>query len=171
MLRRYTSLPALLRLLRNRQITLLNPASWEDRNDALFMSEYKRRNGLKSVLALCFSEANETYHHWRVFTRGSEGVCIAFKRKELLAAFDRAKGIRKEAVEYKLIKQMEGSSLSVAQLPFLKRRPYKDEREFRIVYFDRKAFIDAKEFDIDLNVIHKITLNPGCPRLWPTPLS
>ncbi len=160
LLRRYTSLPALLHLLRNQQITLLSPTSWDDRNDAFYMNQYKKRRKLKSVLALCFSEANETYHHWRVFTHGSEGVCITFKRDELLAAFDAIKNIHKRAVKYKLISELKGFHPSVAQLPFLKRQPYKDEKEFRLVYDDSSEEIEMKGFHIELTCINRITLNP-----------
>jgi hypothetical protein len=136
-LRRYTSLPALLHLLHTRKITLLSPESWDDRNDAFFMSQYKKRRGAKSILALCFAEANETYHHWRVFTHGSDGVCIVFRRDQLVAAFDTVPNIYKQAVEYKLITELQKFRLSVAQLPFLKRQPYRDEKEFRLVYVDQ----------------------------------
>ncbi len=38
---RYTNLAAAIHLLRNRCLTLLNPATWTDRNDAFFLAEYK----------------------------------------------------------------------------------------------------------------------------------
>ena len=85
-LRRYTSLAALLALLQDKKLTLLSPSLWEDRNDAFYMGEYKSKKELQTLLALCFTESDETYHHWRVFTHGSDGVCIHFKREALLAA-------------------------------------------------------------------------------------
>lgn len=127
-LRRYMSLPAVLHLLHKQRITLVSPASWDDRNDRFFMSHYKKYQRAKSVLALCFSEANETYHHWRVFTHGSDGVCIAFNRDELLAAFGEIGNMRKRAVKYKRITELKNFHPSVAQLPFLKRRPYQGRK-------------------------------------------
>src|ERR1700754_2480162 len=85
-LRRYTNLEATIHLLRSRTITLLNPGSWDDRNDAYFMAEYNRRKNLKTLLALCFANCDETYHHWRVFSHGTDGVCLEFDRGKLLAA-------------------------------------------------------------------------------------
>ncbi len=76
-LRRYTDLPALIYLLNERKITLLDPKSWDDQNDAYFLALYKEKKNLRSVLALCFSQAPETYHHWRVFASGSSGACTA----------------------------------------------------------------------------------------------
>jgi hypothetical protein len=161
-LRRYTSVPALLHLLQNKKITLLSPASWDDRNDAFFMNQYKEQAELKSVLALCFASATETYHHWRVFTHGSDGVCITFQRDGLLASMP--KGARARKVRYKLIKELGAFRPSVSELPFLKRRPYKDEKEFRIVYDDKKEVVEAKGFDIDLACIERVTLSPWMPK-------
>jgi hypothetical protein len=163
-LRRYTSLPALLHILRNKQITLLSPASWDDKNDAFFMSQYKERKKMASVLALCFSEAHETYHHWRVFTHGSDGVCVVFKREDFLAAFDSIRNVQKGPITYKSISAMKNFHPPVEQLPFLKRQPFKDEKEFRIVYVSRRVEMDSKGFDIDLACIRRITLNPWMPK-------
>ena len=66
-LRRYTDLPALLHMLAAKQLTLLDPKTWDDQNDSFFMSQYKERKKLKTVLALCFSQTAKTYHHWRSF--------------------------------------------------------------------------------------------------------
>lgn len=49
--RRYTNLAAAIHLLQSRKITLLNPARWDDANDAYFMGEYKRLAGAETVLA------------------------------------------------------------------------------------------------------------------------
>jgi hypothetical protein len=82
-LRRYTNLAATIHILKSRHISLLSPAFWDDRNDAFFMRRYKERKSAKSVLALCFAEASETYHHWRVFSHGSDGTCIEFDKGHL----------------------------------------------------------------------------------------
>jgi hypothetical protein len=159
-LRRYTTLPALLQLLRNRKITLLNPETWEDKNDVCYMQRFKEVKKLTSVLALCFSEAQETFHHWRVFANGSDGVCIEFRRKDLLAAFGKVKDVRKGSVLYKTIPQLRASPPAPSQLPFIKRQPYRHEREFRLVYLGFGTPIKFKEFDINLNCIQRITLGP-----------
>jgi hypothetical protein len=159
-LRRYTSVPALLHMLQNKKITLLSPATWDDRNDAFFMTQYKERAKLKSVLALCFASTTETYHHWRVFTHGSDGVCITFRRDALLAGFKNNPDIQAKNVRYKLIRELGKLRPSVGQLPFLKRRPYEDEKEFRIVFSDKDNETEAKGFDIDLTCIERVTLSP-----------
>ena len=70
-LRRYTDVPALIYFLRERKITLLDPQSWDDSNDSHYLTLYREKNRLRSVLALCFTQTSETYHHWRVFSGGT----------------------------------------------------------------------------------------------------
>ncbi len=83
-LRRYGDLPSLIHLLTTHSITFLDPESWDDKNDSLFMRLYKENQSLDTLLALCFSQETETYHHWSVFAKGPSGVCISFKKQALL---------------------------------------------------------------------------------------
>jgi len=159
-LRRYTNLAATISLLHAKQITLLNPATWDDKNDAYFMAEYKRLKGAKAVLALCFAERSETYHHWRVFSHGADGVCIEFDKHRLLSTFNRDVCISMGSVTYRTVKQLRASAINADQLPFLKRAPYKDEHEFRVIYTDRNDAAEYKRYDIELDWIFRITLSP-----------
>ena len=88
-LRRYTDLPALIYLLSHKQITLLDPEMWDDRNDSHYLRLYRDGKKVQTVLALCFMPAYETYYHWRVFAGGSGGACITLKRRELLSELKR----------------------------------------------------------------------------------
>lgn len=162
-LRRYTSLPILLDMLINRKMTLLDPFTWEDRNDSFFMEKYRERKKLKTVLALCFTTKPEQFHHWKVFAGTSSGVCIRFKANKLLTCFDQKPGIRSGAVEYRLIKELKNDLPSVDELPFIKRRQYEDEAEFRILYESRKSTLQKKDFPISLESIDRITLSPWLP--------
>ena len=85
-LRRYTDLGSLLDMLDRKAITLLPPSTWDDRNDQLMMRTYAKALKLKTLLALCLTSRGETYHHWKIFTDKSNGVCIHFKRDELKSA-------------------------------------------------------------------------------------
>jgi hypothetical protein len=75
-LRRYCDLTALIYLLTERAITLLDPVSWDDSNDSHYAALYKEKKELEAVLALCFTETDERYHYWRVSASGASGVCI-----------------------------------------------------------------------------------------------
>jgi hypothetical protein len=48
-LRRYTDLTALIYLLRRRKLTLLDPSSWDDRNDSYYLTLCREKRKLKSV--------------------------------------------------------------------------------------------------------------------------
>ncbi len=163
--RRYTNLAATIYLLQNRKITLLNPATWDDKNDAYYMAEFKRLKGAVTVLALCFAESTETYHHWRIFSHGVDGVCIEFDKDELLSAFPKSRHLKRDYVDYKLIREL-GSSDTIAldKLPFLKRAPFEDEREYRIVYWDPDQAVEFKDYAIELGWIRRVTLSPWMPK-------
>lgn len=162
-LRRYTDIPALIYLLRDQRITLLDPQSWDDKNDSHFLRLYREKKNLKTVLALCFSQASETYHHWRVFAHGSSGVCICFKRTELLRAIKTQPNLRMGSVQYLRLKEIRHRILATEDLPFLKRYPFHGESEFRVIYESKKTGIPTLDIAIPLSCIDKVTLSPWLP--------
>lgn len=137
---------------------LLEPTTWEDKNDAYYLQEYKRKRRLKTVLACCFSAARETFHHWKVFATGPSGVCIEFSKDALLMSLERVEGARADYVKYRLIS--ENGHPAVETWPFLKRIAFKDEKEFRILYESRKLCEKTKEIPFSLDCIQRITLSP-----------
>jgi len=162
-LRRYTNIPSLLYILRKRTITLLDPQTWDDKNDSHYLSVYQQKKSLQSVLALCFTQVSETYHHWRVFAGGSAGICITFEREELLKALKKQKGVTAKNVTYLELNKMGRKKLKMAELPFLKRYPYGDEREFRVIYESASTKHSALDVPIPLEAIDRITLSPWTP--------
>lgn len=164
-LRRYTNLAATINMLQRRAITLLNPATWDDKNDAYYMAEYKRLKQAKTVLALCFAESNETYHHWKVFSPGVDGVCVEFDKKALMQAFPKSRTLKRGYVDYRQIKELGAdSAIRVDDLPFLKRAPFQDECEYRIVFLDMNEGIEFKDFTIEVAWIRRVTLSPWMPK-------
>ena len=159
-LRRYTDLPALLHMLAAKQITLLDPKTWDDRNDSFFMSLYKEQKKLKTVLALCFSQTTETYHHWRVFSNGPAGVCVVFDREALLGALNKVKGVSTSAIRYSTLKDAKEKGLKVDELPFVKRYGFKPEKEFRVVYTSSSEEHPSLDVPIDLSCIRSVSLSP-----------
>ncbi|WP_283744783.1 DUF2971 domain-containing protein [Sideroxydans sp. CL21] len=158
-LRRYTDLPALLYLLHEQKITLLDPKSWDDSNDSHYLSQYKEKKKLKSVLALCFSQTAETYHHWRVFSPGPSGVCIVFNRAPLLASFKLHK-VKTQDVEYLTLVNARKRSFRTNELPFIKRAAFKPESEFRAVFESATEELPSINIPIDLSCIRSISLSP-----------
>lgn len=52
----------------------------------------------------------------------------------------------------------------VNDLPFVKRYPYRDEKEFRIIYVSKSKTMDVKYIPIDLQMIKRIMFNPWLPK-------
>jgi hypothetical protein len=160
---RYTNSASLLDTLLNKRIFLLDPKLWEDTNDSYYLSVYKEKEKLKTVLAICFAEAHETFHHWKVFSGNISGVCIEFYKDKLLSNFKDNKNIVMQTVEYKKIDQLEKdkqmNSIKNCKLPFYKRYPYRDENEFRIIYKSATENLQTKAFPIDIKCIKQILLS------------
>ena len=160
-LRRYSDLPALFHLLSNKSITLLDPTSWDDKNDTFYLSQYKNKKNLKTLHALCFSYRPETYHHWHVFSTGPAGVCILFDRVALLSAINGKEGISHKEVEYKTFEENENSNISVDCLPFLKRAGFKPEGEHRVIFESKESKrLNFTTIPIDISCIKNIRLSP-----------
>ena len=159
-LRRYTDLPALLHMLSSKTITLLDPKTWDDRNDIFYMSQYKERKNLKTLLALCFSQVPETYHHWHVFSNGPSGVCIVFDRAALLETFIRQEGVSAVPVEYMTLSEAKKCTFEINRLPFLKRVGFKPEGEFRIIYTSATDERPSISIPMELSCIRSISLSP-----------
>lgn len=159
-LRRYTNIASVLHILRNRYVTLLNPALWDDRNDAYYLAQYKQRKQVLSVLALCFTRAPETYHHWRVFSSGGDGLCVEFNEARLIEAVAKDKSIVGRNVIYKEIREVTANPVKTEDLPFLKRIPYRDEQEFRLLYSSQTEEKEFHPLTIPIAAISRITLSP-----------
>jgi hypothetical protein len=162
--RRYTTLSSALDTLVHQRLVLLSPSKWDDTNDVEFMELYRAHAGAQSVLALCCAMASETYHHWRVFTQGMEGVCIEFEKAALEAAVSGHAGIVTGPVEYLRVRDLEALTPDDAhRLPFVKREGYSDEREWRIVATCMDEPKLTLPVGIDLGSITRLVLNPWLP--------
>jgi len=158
--RRYTDLPSLVRILTSRELTLLDPSFWDDKNDSYFLSTYKDKNQLKSVLALCFTTESETYHHWRVFSSGASGVCINFRAIDLERTLKRVSGVSFKKVNYRKLDELRNKKPKICELPFIKRVPYKHEKEFRALWESKTQEVGYLNIPIELSSITRITLSP-----------
>lgn len=163
LLSRFTTLPVLVDILQMQHLVLLDPKTWEDRNDAYYIERYKEQRDLKTVLALCFSTKAETFHHWKVFSSGSSGIRIEFKAEELIASA-KGQGIKCRSVMYKLIKDVESPTPNLADWPFLKRKPYADEGEYRFLHENLTSVEESKAIEIRLSYIRRISMSPWMPK-------
>ncbi|WP_263385818.1 hypothetical protein [Granulicella arctica] len=162
-LRRYTHLPALLHMVQHSCLTFLSPETWDDRQDAFFIQQYQSVQEIRTVLAVCLSEAPETYHHWYTFAHGPSGVSIAFKRERLLTALNANPDIRHGRVEYVKINDLGKHVHGASQMPFLKRFPFSPECEYRLLYERQLEEVTVFEQKISLDCIDRIYLSPWMP--------
>lgn len=159
-LRRYTDIPALLYMLSRRKITFLDPGNWEDTNDSYYLGLYKKRRALKSLLVICFTQAAESFHHWKVFASGSGGVCVQFDRDELQKAVKARPNVRTRDVTYLTIKKNRKTGIATDDLPFLKRYGFGHEQEFRVIFESKTVASSRLNVDIELSCIEQVTLSP-----------
>jgi hypothetical protein len=164
-LRRYTDLSAAIHILQTKSLTLTDPDRWDDGNDRFSMAEYKKRRGLQSLLAMCFADCGETYHHWRVFTEGKSGVCFELDKIAFLESLDALDGFEYRKVDYRRLNILSGNpGWNVADLPFIKRAPYKPEKELRVIFCSDDSSIDAVPVPIEPRWIKSIRLSPWMPK-------
>lgn len=161
-LNRYTTLPVLLDMLKRKRLVLLDPKSWEDKNDSEILLEYKKRKKVKNLFALCFSYGDETIHHWKTFADGISGCCIEFDSLKLINLL-MAQNVRYGKVEYKKLKDVTDSTINIDDIPFTKRWPYRCEEEFRIIWAGNTSK-ETYEIPFELNLITKITISQRMPQ-------
>ncbi len=162
--RRYTTLSSALDTLVQQQLVLLSPSKWDDLNDVRFMELYRSFANVGSVLALCCTLATETYHHWRVFTQGMEGICLEFERRSLESKLSSVPGLEMRKVDYLKVRDLETPHPADAnRLPYVKRDGFSDEREWRIVLTCPEDAVMAKPVPIELGSLNRVLLNPWMP--------
>jgi hypothetical protein len=66
-------------------------------------------------------------------------------------------------VIYKVINDVCSAPIASDDLPFLKRYPYGDEREFRLLYVSRDEATEFHKIPLSLAIISRITLSPWMP--------
>lgn len=164
-LRRYTNVPALLDILLNKVLTLLSPNTWTDKNDVYVIEQYKEHspNNIKKLLALCFTEAEETFHHWNVFAGDSSGVCIVFDKESLISSADKRDGVRHGPMTYLEKHDFDFQKIDTNELPFIKRNGYNDEREYRFIYESSAEDDGLIGLPIDTSCIKEIIFSPKMP--------
>jgi hypothetical protein len=157
---RYTDLPSLIHILSNQSLTLLDPRTWDDKNDSRFIDLYREKKNLASVLALCFSQSSETYHHWRIFAPSSSGIYLMFNAEKITKAVSHIAGLKIKPVDYLTIRDFRSNNAEVDRLPFIKRFPFKPENEVRMLWESDIEERSSLQVPIPLSVISRITLSP-----------
>jgi hypothetical protein len=144
---------------------------WEDKNDSHYLVKYGERKGFQSLYALCFTTAAETSHHWKTFCPGADGVCVKIRTEPFLAHLNSLDGVVHDQVIYKLIDEVEAEAPPTDQLPFLKRYPFRDEAEYRVLFRSTAATkLKSHHIPFDLSFVQEITLSNSLPNDLRIPL-
>ncbi len=161
-LKRYTTLAGAVDMLIEQRLALLNPSKWQDTNDTYFLEMFQEHINAKSLYAACFTQAPETFHHWKVFAGDNEGVCVEFDREALLKPLLETSGYHWSDVHYRTLKQLElRKKINAFELPFLKRKGFGDEKEFRLIQWSRtKPQQGVHHVAIKRSWIKNIVFNP-----------
>lgn len=166
-LNRFTTLPVLLDLLQRKKLTLLDPKSWEDKNDSEIILEYKKKKKIKNLFAICLSHGDETIHHWKTFSNGSSGCLIEFDAQKLFAIINKIPNLKHKKITYKKLSDIESktTNLKVDDIPFTKRWPYRCEEEYRIIVESDDKAQNVFDIEITLDIINRITINQQMPTM------
>ena len=159
----YTSLANLVSILEQGALELRAPCRWEDRNDAASVEAYRRKTGAAQIRVLSFAAGDEQIHLWFAYARKDCGGCIRFKTPALLAALDRIPGLvhgrPMRYISQKDLSAKELRALPPEALPFIKRRPYEAEQEYRVLW---SGGPDETPPTISIEgLVEGITLAPG----------
>ncbi|OYQ37227.1 hypothetical protein CHU92_08525 [Flavobacterium cyanobacteriorum] len=160
-LNRFTTIPFLIDMLVRKKLTLLSPALWEDYNDRETMEVYRKSIGARSIYALCFTHGGETIHHWNTFSAGAGGCYIEFSPQKLFQILQNHPGVQHGKVQY--VSMRDIASVTSENFAFIKRQPYLPEKEYRIIVAAAEEQQPVFEFDLDISVIRRITINNKMP--------
>jgi len=161
-LNRFTTIEKMLGIVRTEEILMSDPSYWEDRNDALLMELYQAKKHLAALYAVCFTQGDETIYHWSAFTQKSEACCIEYFADDVIAEYSAKPGWTARAIEYVKINEMKHKVKEIGQIPFVKRYPYRNEDEFRII-FESSVPVKRPSLKISRRKIRKITINQHLP--------
>jgi hypothetical protein len=160
-LKRYTTLASAVDMLVEQRLALLDPAKWKDTNDTHFLGAFTDCVGAKSVYVACFTQATETYHHWQVFAGENEGVCVEFDKEALLGSLVDDSAYLWDDMKYRTLKQLGlRRQINAYELPFLKRKGFADEKEFRLLYYSRRPQKPVHLVPTKRAWVKRIVLNP-----------
>lgn len=156
---KYIDIKYFLDIIKYRRITLTNIDNWDDKNDVYSIKKYIIAKKAKTALASCFTQKSDKYHFWKTYTNCDQGVRITFNKSRILDNLNNISDIHYSDVKYCIIKNLK--NISEDDLPFLKRRHYSDEKEFRIIkLFHDDVVANLFYINIDIDAIEEIVFNP-----------
>jgi len=164
-LKHFTSRANLLSILESQSLRLSSTDNWIDKNDAASVAAYKRVTGAGDVRVLCLAQGREMVHHWFTYAP-NDGCCIMLNAEKLLAQFDGQASFLHGHVTYFSRQDISAKmlrELPCEKLPFIKRRPYECEQEYRVIWSAAAPPQNSAPAISIKGCIENVTLAPGFP--------
>jgi hypothetical protein len=160
-LNRFTKSTYALQMLKDEEILLPRPDNWIDKNDVIPLQYYRIAKQKMDLFALCFTHQRETAYHWYINNDLNSTCCIEFykdKFEEIINGNNKKASRGKflfNTINYKMISKIK--KLNINDIPFIKRKPYENEAEYRVIWIgsENNPF---KKIKITPNCIRKITV-------------
>jgi hypothetical protein len=156
-LRHYTGIEALYSILDSKTLRFGDPEAWIDENDAASIHAFRRKKGAARAGVICLAAGLEQIHHWNTYA--PQGCRIEFDEHQFEAEIS---PLLCGFVHYYSSKDLSAASLrgtETDELPFIKRRPYEGEQEYRIIWYGGAG--ETVPEIIVKDHIHSITLFPN----------
>jgi hypothetical protein len=134
-LRHYTSIEALYSILDSKTLRFGDPEAWVDENDAASIRAFRRKKGAARAGVICLAAGPEQIHHWNTYA--PKGCRIEFDEHQFEEEINRHK-LLCGFVHYCSSEDLSAETLrdkKIDELPFIKRRPYEGEQEYRIIWY------------------------------------
>jgi hypothetical protein len=161
-LKHFTSLLSFIGIMASGGLRLSKTKKWEDQNDRAALAAYRHAKGAEKIRALCFAQGGEQIHHWFCYAKKDYGCCIHFKDGPLLAVLGREPAFLCDSLVYMSSDDFKTEWLRqqpVEKWPFIKRRPYEAEQEYRVIWTG-SAGTEPPVIPV-AGLIGHITLAPG----------
>jgi len=156
LLKHYTSIENLFKILESGCLLLSDPEKWEDKNDIASVRAFCRLKGEKTkARVLCFADGEESIYHWNTFSE--DGCYIKFDKEDLLKEAKKQKFLPGPVIYKQKVTAAELREMKEKDIPFLKRKQYECEKEYRIIWFGEGK--ETPKIHFKRNAI-KIMLSP-----------
>ena len=123
----------LLDLIKNHRLPLINPSEWEDKND-IFASKLSCKDD--EIIGICcftLSNSNSIYR-WSKMAPNNLCVRVEFDFNKINAKL--SSNMQMKEVQYKSAEELKNFSVKeIKDCAFIKSKPFKQEKEIRIVMY------------------------------------
>lgn len=142
---RFMHFEHLLDLIKNHRLPLINPSEWEDKNDIFASKLSCRDNEVVGICCFTLSKSNSIYR-WSKMAPNNLCVRVEFDMDKIKARLSQ-KMVMKE-VQYKSAEELESYVVETKKdCAFIKSKPFKPEKEIRIVTYQSETGENEKIVD------------------------